>query len=123
LSGYGDIAVRYIPSLLGGVVIVLAGFVIAGYVGKSIKKAPVIGGTEFAALAGKTAEGVIYFISITLGLDAFGYSTAILTTLVQSIVAGIGLGIAAAIGIGVGLGSQDYVAENIETWLESDHEH
>jgi hypothetical protein len=118
LGQYGDALVRYGPSVIGGVLVVLVGFVIAGYVGKSIKTSPVIGGSDFAILGGETAKGIIYLISITLGLDAFGYSTAILNTLANAVVIGVGLGIAAAIGIGVGLGSQDYVADNIESWVE-----
>ena len=118
LGQYGDSLVRYGPSVIGGILVVIVGFVIAGYVGQSIKSSPVIGGSDLAALASETAKGVIYLISITLGLDAFGYSTAILSTLANTVVVGLGLGIAAAIGIAVGLGSQDYVAENIETWVE-----
>jgi len=117
LTAYGNIVVRYFPSVIGGVLIVLVGVVIAGYVGRSIKTSPVVGGSDIAALGAEVAKGVIYFVSITLGLDAFGYSTTILNTLAQAVAIGLGLGIAAAIGIAVGLGSQDYVAAHIEEWV------
>jgi hypothetical protein len=122
LNTYGGILVRYFPSAIGGVAVVLVGFVIAGYVGKSIRDSEVLRGSDIAVLGGETAKGVIYLISVTLGLDAFGYSTPILTTLAQSVVIGLGLGIAAAIGISVGLGSQDYVASHIEEWVDGDSE-
>jgi hypothetical protein len=120
LGQYIDLAVRYLPSVLGGILVVVVGFVIAGYVGRSIRSSPIIGGSDVAALAGETAKAVIYLISVTLGLDAFGYSTAILTTLAQAVVVGVGLGVAIAVGIAVGLGSQEYVSENIESWVGHD---
>ena len=120
LATYGDAVVRYFPSVIGGIVIVLAGFVIAGYVGRSIKTSSVVGGSDAAVVGAEATKGVIYLISITLGLDAFGYSTPILNTLAQAVAVGLGFGIAAAIGIGVGLGSQDYVAAHIEEWLNDE---
>lgn len=120
LGQYIDLAVRYLPSVLRGILVIVVGFVIAGYVSQSIKSSPIIGGSDIAALAGETAKAVIYLISVTLGLDAFGYSTAILTTLAQAVVVGIGLGVAIAVGIAVGLGGQEYVSENIESWVEHD---
>ena len=106
----------YFPSLIGGVLILLVGFTVAGYVSRSVKNNEVLGGNSVTPLAALTGRGVVYFVSVTLALDAFGYSTAILNTMAQAVAVGLGLGVALAIGISVGLGSQDYVAEHIEEW-------
>jgi hypothetical protein len=108
----------YFVSVLGGVVVVLVGFVVAGYVGQTVKESDVIGSTGFTGLFAEVAKGIVYFVSVTLGLDALGFSTAILNTLAQAVAIGVGLGVAIAIGVAFGLGSQDYVAARIEGWVE-----
>jgi hypothetical protein len=120
LAGYGDAVLTYFPSVIGGVLVVLSGFVIAGYTGRNIKESDVIGSSGFAPLMAELAKGIIYFISVTLGLEALGFSTAILNTLAQAVAVGVGLGIAIAIGVAFGLGSQDYVAEQIDQWVEGE---
>ncbi len=109
---------RYVPSLFGGVVILLVGFVVAGYVSRSIKDTEVVGETDFAPPLALAGRAVVYFTAVSLALDAFGYSTAILNTMVQAVAIGLGLGVAIALGIGFGLGSQEYVAERIGGWVE-----
>lgn len=118
LASYGNAVLNYFPSVIGGILVVLIGFVIAGYTGRNIKESDVVGASGFAPLVAEVAKGIIYFVSVTLGLEAFGFSTAILNTLAQAIAIGVGLGIAIAIGIAFGLGSQDYVAERIDQWVE-----
>lgn len=120
LASYGDAVLTYFPSVIGSVLVVLAGFVIAGYTGRNIKESDVVGSSGFAPLVAELAKGIIYFVSVTLGLEALGFSTAILNTLAQAVAIGVGLGIAIAIGIAFGLGSQDYVAEQIDQWVEGD---
>ncbi|WP_299267085.1 hypothetical protein [Halorientalis sp.] len=108
---------NYYPSFFGGVLMLLVGFVIAGYVARNIKQSETVGSTKLTPVLSLTAKMVIYFVSITLALDAFGYSTTILNTLAQAVAIGLGLGIALAVGISVGLGGQDYVASRIDDWL------
>ncbi len=108
----------YVPSVLGAVLIVLVGFVVAGYVGRSVCGSDVVGDRAFTPVLASGVKTVIYFVVVTLALDALGYSTAILNTLAEGVALGVGLGIALAIGIGVGIGSQDYVADHIDEWTE-----
>ena len=91
---------------------------IVGYTGRNIKQSEVIGASGFAPLVAELAKGIIYFVSVTLGLEALGFSTAVLNTLAQAIAIGVGLGIAIAIGVAFGLGSREYVAERIDQWVE-----
>lgn len=111
-------AARYVPSILGAVLIVVVGFVVAGYVGRSIVESELLEGRALATVLSKTVQAIIYFVVVTLALDALGYSTAILNTLAEAVALGVGLGVALAIGIAVGLGSQDYVAEHVDEWVE-----
>ncbi len=108
---------RYLPSVLGGLLMVLVGFVAAGYVGRSAGRSEVLAGRPYAPVVTAVAKFAVYFFSLTLGLDALGYSTAILATVAEGVALGLGLGIALALGIGVGMGSRDLVARRLETWL------
>lgn len=110
---------RYLPSVVGAIAVVLVGFVVAGYVGRSVEDSEVVGGYPFTPVLATTLQSVIYFVVVTLALDALGYSTAILDTLAWAVAIGVGFGVALAIGIAVGLGSQDYVAEHVEEWTEN----
>lgn len=118
LTGPVEAAARYVPSLVGAVLILVVGFVVAGYVARSVKASDLLGGKPLSNLVATTFQVFIYFVVVTLALDALGYSTAILTTLAQAIAVGVGLGLALAIGISVGLGAQDYVGDNIERWVD-----
>lgn len=111
-------AARYVPSILGAVLIVVVGFVVAGYAGRSIAESELLEGRALSAVLAQTVQVIIYFVVVTLALDALGYSTAILNTLAEAVAIGVGLGVALAIGIAVGLGSQDYVAEHVDEWVE-----
>lgn len=113
-----EAAARYVPSILGAILIVVLGFVVAGYVARSVRSSEVLGGRALSSVLATTAQVVIYFVVVTLALDALGYSTAILTTLARGLSIGVGLGVALGLGIAVGLGSQDYVAEHVEEWVE-----
>lgn len=117
IFGVGEYLVRYLPSVIGAILVVLVGFVVAGYVARSVKASDVVGDYAFSPLLATTLKAVIYFVVVTLALDALGYSTAILNTLAQAVAIGVGLGVALAIGIGVGLGSQDYVADHVDDWV------
>jgi hypothetical protein len=116
MAEWAEIGARYLPSVIGGVLILLVGFVVAGYVSRALKDNEVLAGRSFTPLVALVARGVVYFVSVTLALDAFGYNTLILNTMAQAVAIGLGLGIALAIGISVGMGGQDYVADHIEEW-------
>jgi len=119
LTTYGNAVLNYFPPVIGAILVVLTGFVIAGYTGRNIKQSEVIGASGFAPLVAELAKGIIYFVSVTLGLEALGFSTAILNTLAQAVAIGVGLGVAIAVGVAFGLGSQEYVAERIDQWVEA----
>ena len=116
MAEWARIGARYLPSVIGGILILLVGFVVAGYVSRALKDNEVLTGRSFTPLVALVARGVVYFVSVTLALDAFGYNTVILNTMAQAVAIGLGLGIALAIGISVGMGGQDYVADHIEEW-------
>lgn len=116
MANWAQVGASYLPSVIGGVLILLVGFVVAGYVSRAIKENEVLGGNSFTPLVALVGRGVLYFIAVTLALDAFGYNTVILNTMAQAVAIGLGLGIALAVGISVGMGGQDYVAEHIDEW-------
>jgi len=116
MAAWAQIGADYLPAVIGGVLILFVGFVVAGYASRSIKDNETLGGRSFTPLVALVARGVLYFVAITLALDAFGYNTVLLNTLAQAVAIGLGLGIALAIGISVGMGGQDYVADHIEEW-------
>lgn len=107
----------YVASAIGALVVVLVGFVIAGYVARAIEAHEVLGGREITPLFSTVAKAVIYFVVVALALQELGYSTAILNTVALGVAVGLGLGVAIAVGVGVGMGSQEYVSDHVGEWL------
>ncbi len=110
----------YVPTLIGGLIVLFLGILLAEFV------EDVVADTDASRLTTLIGLGVklfIYYIAITIALNTIGFSTTVLTTLftaaVTAFFGALGLALAIALGIGVGWGSKDYVAENIDDWMAS----
>ncbi|QCC49159.1 mechanosensitive ion channel family protein [Halobellus limi] len=120
LSSLLDTFAGYLPALVGGLLVLLVGIWIAE------RAADIVDETGEGRLVHATSlvvKVLIYYITITIAVATIGFEIAVLTNLFTAFVVAFfgALAIALAIGIGlaVGLGGQDYVAENIDGWVES----
>jgi low affinity Fe/Cu permease len=109
----------YLPALVGALIVLLVGIWVAERVGDLVSESD---DSRLAHVAGIAVKVLIYYITVTIALSTIGFETVVLTTLFTTFtVAFFGaLGLALAIGIGVafGLGGHEYVAENIDDWMD-----
>ena len=108
----------FVPALIGGVLVLVVGVLIAEFV------EDIVASTDTSRLTDLVGLGVklfVYYIAITIALDTVGFDTAVLTNLFTVIVTAffgaLAVALALAVGIGVGWGSKDYVADNIDDWM------
>ncbi|WP_144905773.1 mechanosensitive ion channel family protein [Halobellus captivus] len=120
LSGLLDTFAAYLPALIGGLLVLLVGIWVAERVGMLVSD---MGEGRMIHGASLVVKVLIYYITITIAVATIGFEILVLTNLFTAFIAAFfgALAIALAIGIGlaVGLGGQDYVAENIDGWVDS----
>ncbi|MDB2242671.1 mechanosensitive ion channel family protein [Halorubrum ezzemoulense] len=113
----------YLPALIGGLVVLLVGIWIAERAGRLVSGSDE---SRMMDLAGVAVKVLIYFITITIVLDTIGFEATVLTNLFTTFVVAffgaLALALAIGIGVAVGLGGQDYVRENIGSWVGSAQE-
>ncbi|RQH01214.1 mechanosensitive ion channel family protein [Natrarchaeobius oligotrophus] len=119
VSGLLESALAYVPPLVGGLLILGVGFVVADYVADAVERSDAARNTGFAATVAAGTKAVLYFVVVVVGLETMGVNVAILYTFAQAFAFAAGLAAALAVGIAFGLGGKDHVAERLEEWLES----
>jgi hypothetical protein len=120
LSTLLDTFAGYIPALIGGLVILVVGILVAEFVEELVVNA--VEG-RVGRVAGVAVKVFVYYIVVTLALSAIGFDTAILTNMftvfVTAFFGTLAVALAIGVGVGVGLGSKDYVADNIGGWVDN----
>ena len=123
LSSLLDLFASYLPALIGGLLVLLVGIWIAERVAGLVRG---MGDGRTIHAASLVVKVFIYYITVTIAVATIGFDVSVLTNLFTAFVAAFfgALAIALAIGIGlaVGLGGQDYVAENIDGWVDAARE-
>lgn len=109
----------YVPALIGGLIVLVVGVLVAEFVGGLVVSA--VEG-RVGRIAGMAVKVFIYYVVVTLALSTIGFDTTVLTNLftvfVTAFFGTLAIALAIGFGIGVGLGSKDYVAENIGGWID-----
>ncbi len=105
-------AVSYLPALLGGIVIIVIGFIVAEFVGDMIERSASTTGSVLAT----GVQVFLYFVVIVVALDTMHVDVGILYIFASALAGGLGLALAIGVGIAVGLGGKEYVAENNDEW-------
>lgn len=110
----------YVPALAAGLLVLLVGIWLAERAADLVVESGEGRAIDIGSLAVKV---LIYYITITLALATIGINIEVLTNLftafVMAFFGALALALAIGIGLAVGLGGQDYVAENIESWVSS----
>ncbi len=115
-------AVSYLPSLIAGVVILVVGLFIADYVADVVRRSTAAREAGFSATFAAATKAVLYFVVVVIGLETMGVDVTILYTFAEAFALALALAFALAVGIAVGWGGKEYVAENLEGWLDSSRE-
>lgn len=110
----------FLPALAAGLLVLLVGIWLAERVADVVSES----GSGRPIYVGSLAVKVlIYYITITLALGTIGINIEVLTNLFTTFVVAffgaLALALALGIGLAVGLGGQDYVAENIDSWVST----
>lgn len=104
-----DRIVAWLPTLLAGGLIVLAGWFVSILVRDLVSAALASAGSAQSELFGRVAQGFVFVASLVIGLDQVGIDITFLTTLFAICVGGLMLAVALAFGIG----ARDLVANLI----------
>lgn len=117
LSGLLSRFAGYLPTLIGGLAVLIAGILIADFVGGLVASTD---GRRITDIFGVAVKIFIYYMTATLTLNTIGFATDVLTNLfdvfVVALFGSLGLAIAIGLGIGIGFGTRGYISENIDNW-------
>ncbi len=95
-----DRIVAYVPTLLAGGLILLAGFLVSVLVRDVVSATLETAGSQQSALFGTVSQGAVFAAALVVGLDQIGIDVTFLTVLFGIVVAGLLLSLAVAFGLG-----------------------
>lgn len=112
-------ALSYIPVFIGGLLIILLGFILADFVGDAINRTKTATKYRYTSIFADAVRFFLYFAVIVMGLQTMGIDTQILYIFARALAWGLALGIGAAIALALGWGGKDYVKNNIDNWTSN----
>jgi hypothetical protein len=121
LSNFVYSVVEYIPSLLGGIFLILIGFLIADFIGDALISVSKEANVEYGSTFGNGFKVILYFVVIITGLSVMKIEVTVLDTIVTALSWGIAVGAGVGLGIALGWGLKDVVAEEARAWFKSRH--
>jgi hypothetical protein len=111
--------VGYIPNLIGAIVLLIIGFIIAIIVEKTLRK-----GLIFLRIhevtsnrISKIVKYVIIIYTIFMALEILDVAKVIVTSTFQIILGSVGLGFAIAFGISFGLAGKEFAENILKDWF------
>lgn len=119
LSGFIRTVVEYLPSFIGGVFILVFGFIIVDFLGDMISSVGREAKLEFSGIIAIGLKLMLYFVVITVALKLMRIDIEILYIFANAMAWGLALGIGAGLGIALGWGFKDTIARNSRKWLTS----
>ncbi|MFA9501353.1 hypothetical protein NP511_03785 [Natrinema thermotolerans] len=117
LSEWISTAVSYLPAFVAGLLVITFGFVVADFIGDAIERTRAATETAYTTWFATGARMFLYFTAIVIGLDTMGIDVGILYVFARALAWGLGAAIAIGAGVAFGWGGKDYVAENIDNWM------
>lgn len=117
LSEWIATAVSYLPSFIAGLLVIVFGFIVADFLGDSIKRTQAATKTSYTGVFAGGTKVFLYFMTIVVGLDTMGVDVQILYVFARALAWGIAAAIAIGAGLAFGLGGRGYVDENIDRWM------
>jgi len=97
LSTFFGKLVELVAGLLGGVVVILVGYVIARYVQRQLAA----GKTEYSGLLGQLIFFFTMIIAVSIAFNVARIPTKLIDNIILILVASVGLGVAIALGLGL----------------------
>lgn len=116
-SGWVDRLITYLPSLITGLFIILAGFLIGNGARTAISGTAATSGIQHGAVLSRIVQIIILFTALVIGLQQIGIQVDFLTN-IMVVIAGVLL---AGGALAFSLGAKDFVANLIGTQLARKH--
>ena len=100
LSSWMDSVVLYLPSLVSGLLIILAGFLLSNLVKAGVISAASSAGMAQGDVLGRVSQMVVIFTSLVIGIEQIGINVDFLTNVLIVIIGVLLAGAALAFGLG-----------------------
>ncbi len=100
LSSWMDSVVLYLPSLISGLLIILAGFLLSNLVKAGVISAASSAGMAQGDVLGRVSQMVVIFTSLVIGIEQIGINVDFLTNVLIVIIGVLLAGAALAFGLG-----------------------
>jgi hypothetical protein len=92
--------VEYVPNILGAIFILLAGAMVANFVGTMVRTAASNAGVANAKLLGQVTQTVLVIVAIVIAIEQLKIASTLIVLAVNVILISIGIGAALAFGLG-----------------------
>ena len=119
LSAFMSRVVEYLPSFIGGIFILLVGFIVVDFVADALRGVAKEGQLEYAGLFTSFLRVLLYFVVLVIGLSTMKIDASILNVFANAMAWGIAAGIAVGLGIALGWGFKDAIAKRADKWLDN----
>ena len=119
LSEYMRMLVAYLPNLIAGVILLIAGFIVVDYIADFMRR---VGEEAEIAYSRIFADGLrlfLYAVVIILALSQMKIDVSILYIFANALAWGVSIGVCVGLAIALALGFKDTIAKYAEEWLKS----
>jgi len=118
LARFAQIAIEYLPSFIGGVLILVIGMLLSEIFAQILDESLASLKVPYIKLASLFSRVLLYSIVLVTALLVMKIDVTILYSMLNALFWGIALGIGAAIGIAFGLGLKEEVARTAKKWFK-----
>lgn len=109
ISSWLDQVVNFLPNLLVGVTLIVAGYFVSVVIGDQVENAAREAQSSQSALVGKISQGIVFVVVAIIGLDQMGVDVTFLVAIFAVAVGAVFVGFSIAFG----LGAREYVSNLI----------
>jgi small-conductance mechanosensitive channel len=119
LRQYMSMVVTYLPSLIAGVIILVAGFIVTDYIADFMKKIGEEAGIAYSKIFSDLIRLFLYSVVIIIALAQMKIDVSVLYIFANALAWGIAIGAGVGLGIALGWGFKDVIAESARDWIKS----
>ena len=119
LSNFMNTVVQYLPSFIAGLFMIIAGILVADFVGDSFVALGREANIEFSSLIAGGLRLILYAVTAVIGLSVMKIDVSIIYVFANALAWGVAAGIAVGLGIAFGWGFKDAVAARAKDWIKS----
>lgn len=117
LEPFATAAVQYLPSLIGGLLILVIGLVAVDLASDLSRAASIEARVEYAGVVILGFRLILYFAVAVVALSIMKVDVSILYIVANALAWGAAAGAGVGLGIALGWGLKDLVARNAERWI------